>query len=155
MLCQWESLLWQVTIWVLWLQNSTRTNMVERYQSERQTEFSSSCKRYFCISLTFQIPVANATKCYVELIQCVMDGYLDKSTFKNWKLWYNTFLCGIGEVAILNKAEGYFYYMQCVHVHWVECSCTDSLSNSSTKLCTKEWLLFALPSWISRLWAAY
>ena len=40
------------------------------------------------------IPQANATKCYVELIKCVMDSYLDKDLAplcRIEKLWYVAF----------------------------------------------------------------
>ena len=44
--------------------------------------------------LLSKIPGANATKCYVELIQCVMDGHLDKSLdplSRIENLWYVAF----------------------------------------------------------------
>ena len=49
--------------------------------------------------LLSKIPDADATKCYVELIQCVMNSYLDKSLdplTRIEKIWYVTFLCSIG-----------------------------------------------------------
>jgi len=52
--------------------------------------------------LLSKIPGADATKCYVELIQYVMDAYLDRSLnllVRVENLWYATFLCDIGEVA--------------------------------------------------------
>ena len=44
--------------------------------------------------LLSNIPEADATKCYVELIQCVMDSYMDKSLdplTRIEKIWYITF----------------------------------------------------------------
>ena len=44
--------------------------------------------------LLSKVPDADATKCYVELIQCVMDSYLDKSLdslTRIEKIWYVTF----------------------------------------------------------------
>ena len=51
--------------------------------------------------LLSKIPEADATKCYVELIQCVMDNYLDKSLdplTRIKKIWYVTFYEALAEV---------------------------------------------------------
>ena len=58
--------------------------------------------------LLSKIPGASATKCYVGLIQCVMDGYLDKSLHpldRIEKLWYAAFFVRYWRKwLLLNKA---------------------------------------------------
>ena len=58
--------------------------------------------------LLSKIPGANASKCYVGLIQCVMDGYLDKILHpidRIEKLWYAAFFVRYWRKwLLLNKA---------------------------------------------------
>ena len=58
--------------------------------------------------LLAKIPKAEATKCYVELIKCVMDSYLDKSLdplTRIEKIWYVTFFMRYWRKwVMLNKA---------------------------------------------------